>query len=166
MYERFENCELIHSDFCSLISFLGYAHTAPFLFLSVVFYNAVRSHCSVFKWICHEDDRLSHCACKAVLLIILSKQCPIVSSFEEVTTASLNAIVINGLSTNDCKAFSNVSVFCVHTENGSFSKRTIFKFMHFYQRFTQAPFSQQSDVNAKPKWISFTPFSHENGGVR
>ena len=31
----------------------------------------------------------------------------------------------------ECEAFSNVSVFGIHTENGSFSKRTVFKFMRF-----------------------------------
>ena len=56
--------------------------------------------------------------------------------------ATLNAIVINSLLTKECAAFSNVSVFGVHTENGSFSKRTVFKFMRFHWRFRRAPFSQ------------------------
>ena len=42
-----------------------------------------------------------------------------------------NAIVFDSLSTKECEAFSNVSVFGVHTENGSFSQRTVFKFMQF-----------------------------------
>ena len=46
--------------------------------------------------------------------------------------ATLNAIVINSLLTKECAAFSNFSVFGVHTENKSFSERTVFKFMHFH----------------------------------
>ena len=54
------------------------------------------------------------------LLLIAVNKAPIVT---------LNAIVIKSLLTKECVAFSNVSVFDVHTENGSFSKRTVFKFM-------------------------------------
>ena len=43
--------------------------------------------------------------------------------------ATLNAIVINILLTKECAAFSNFSVFGVRTENGSFSKCTVFKYM-------------------------------------
>ena len=46
--------------------------------------------------------------------------------------ATLNAIVIKILLTKEYAAFSNVSIFGVHTENGSFSKRTVFKFMRFH----------------------------------
>ena len=48
--------------------------------------------------------------------------------------ATLNAIVVNSKLTKECAAFSNVSVFGVHTENGSFSKRTVFKIMRFHYR--------------------------------
>ena len=50
----------------------------------------------------------------------------------KVPIATLNAIVINNLVTKECEAFSNVSVFGVHTENGSFSKCTVFKFIRFH----------------------------------
>ena len=78
---------------------------------------------------------------------------------------NLKAIVMNNLSTKECAAFSNVSVFGVHTENGSFSKRTVLKFMHFHKRFREAPFSQRSNVNAMPKRIGFASFSYENGAA-
>ena len=45
--------------------------------------------------------------------------------------------------------FSNVSAFGVHTENGSFSKRTVFKFKRFHWPFRTAPFVQRSNVNAR-----------------
>ena len=38
-----------------------------------------------------------------------------------VAFVSLNAIVMNSLSKKECAGFSNISVFGVHTENGSFS---------------------------------------------
>ena len=62
-------------------------------------------------------------------------------------------------------AFSNSSVFGGHVENGSFSKLIVSKFMLFHQRFQKAPFSQRSDVNSRPKRISFTPVLYENGAV-
>ena len=40
--------------------------------------------------------------------------------------------IINSLLTEDCTAFLNVSVFGVHTENGSFSECTIFEFMRYH----------------------------------
>ena len=94
-----------------------------------------------------------------MLLIPFSKQCLLLAAVKKAPIASLNAIVMNRLSTKECEAFSNVSVFGVHTENGSFSKRTVFKFMRFHLRFRKAPFSQRSNVNARPKWIGFAPFS-------
>ena len=78
---------------------------------------------------------------------------------------SLNAIVIINLSTNEREAFSNVSIFGVHTENGSFSKRTSFKFTRFHLRFGKAPLSQRSNANARLERICFAPFSYENGAV-
>ena len=57
---------------------------------------------------------------------------PLLGAVKKAPITSLNAIVINSLLTKECEAFSNVSVFGVHTENGSFSKRTIFKFMRFH----------------------------------
>ena len=77
----------------------------------------------------------------------------------------MNAIVINGLSTKDFEAFSNVSVFGVLTESGLFSKLTVFKFMGFHWCFREAPFLKQSNVNARPKRISCAPFSYENGAM-
>ena len=52
------------------------------------------------------------------------KTMPLLAAVKKAPIASLNAIVMNSLSTKECEAFSNVSIFGVHTENGSFSKRT------------------------------------------
>ena len=38
--------------------------------------------------------------------------------------------------------------------------------MRFHLRSRTAPFSQRSNANARPKLISFAPFSYENGAVR
>ena len=50
--------------------------------------------------------------------------------------ATLNATVINSLSTKERAAFSNVSVFGVHNENGSFSNIwifiSVFEKLHFH----------------------------------
>ena len=58
--------------------------------------------------------------------------CLLLIAVIKVPMATLNTIVINSILTKECGAFSNVSVFGVHTENGSFSKRTVFRFMRFH----------------------------------
>ena len=60
------------------------------------------------------------------------KTMPLLPAVAKTPIASVNAIVMNCLSAKECAAFSNASVFGVHTENGSFSKLTVFKFMHFH----------------------------------
>ena len=62
----------------------------------------------------------------------LSKQSLLFIALLKAPIASLNAIVINSLLTKECEALSNVSVFGVHSENGSFSKRNVFNFMRFH----------------------------------
>ena len=57
------------------------------------------------------------------------KTMPLLAAVKKALMASLNAFVMNSLSTKEWEASSNVSVFGVHTENGSYSKRTVFKFM-------------------------------------
>ena len=59
---------------------------------------------------------------KTMLLLVAVKKVPIVS---------LKAIVMNSRSTKEFEAFSNVSVFSVHTENGSFLKRSSFQMYAF-----------------------------------
>ena len=54
-----------------------------------------------------------------------SKRCLLLVAVKKAPAGSLNSIAINDLSTKEFETFSNVSVFVVHTENGSFSKRTI-----------------------------------------
>ena len=66
---------------------------------------------------------------KTMWLIPFSKQCLLLAAVEKAPIASLDAIVMNSLSAKECEAFSNISVFGIHTENGSFKKRTVFKFM-------------------------------------
>ena len=90
---------------------------------------------------------------------------PLLAAVKKAPIASLNTIATNSLSTKEFEAFSNVSVFGVHTESGSFSKRTVFKLMRFHERFRKAPFSQWSNVKARPKRISFVTCSYENGAV-
>ena len=84
---------------------------------------------------------------------------PFVDSCKKAPIATLNAIVINSLLTKEFEAFSNVSVFGVHIVNGSFSKRTVFEFIRFHQRFRKAPFSQRSNVNARQKRKSLLRFN-------
>ena len=67
-----------------------------------------------------------------MLLIPFSKQSLLLIAVKKVPIATLNAIVINSLLARACEAFLNVTIFGDHTENGSFSKRTIFKFMRFH----------------------------------
>ena len=57
---------------------------------------------------------------------------PLLAAVEKAPIASLNAIVTNSFSTKECEEFSNVSVSGVHIENGSFSKRTVFKSLRFH----------------------------------
>ena len=61
-----------------------------------------------------------------MLLIPVSKQSLLLITVNRAPIATLNAIVIKSILAKECAAFSNVSVFGVHTENGSFSKRTVF----------------------------------------
>ena len=68
----------------------------------------------------------------AVLLIPFLKQSFLLIAVNKAPIATLNAIVIKSILTKECAAFSYVSIFGVHTESGSFSKRTIFKFMRFH----------------------------------
>ena len=51
---------------------------------------------------------------------------------KRIETKTENAIVIQSLLTKECATFSDVSVFGVRTENGSFLKRTFFKFMRYH----------------------------------
>ena len=80
----------------------------------------------------YENDKRSHCSSKTVLLILFSKQIRLLIAVNKAPIATLNAIGIKSLLTEECAAFSNVSVFGVRTENGSFSKRIGFKFMRFH----------------------------------
>ena len=76
--------------FCTV--YLRLCYTAPFSFLFVfVDENAVRSHCFVFKWIRHENDRRSNCSSKTVLLIPSSKQCLLLAAVRKAPIASSNA---------------------------------------------------------------------------
>ena len=65
---------------------------------------------------------------------------PLLVAVKKAPIASLNAIVINSLATKECDSFSNVSVFGVQTENGSFSKRTVFNLMRFISVFEKLHF--------------------------
>ena len=69
---------------------------------------------------------------ETVLLIPFSKQCHLFVTVKKAPIARWNTILMNSLSTKEREAFSNVSFFGDHTENGLFSKRTVFKFMHFH----------------------------------
>ena len=62
---------------------------------------------------------------------------PFVNIVIKAPMATLNAIVINSLLTKECVAFSNVSVFGVHT---AFAKRTVFRFMRFISVFEKFRF--------------------------
>ena len=50
----------------------------------------------------------------------------LLEAVKKVLITSSNAIIINSVLTRECDAFSNVPVFGVHTENGSFSDLCIF----------------------------------------
>ena len=50
----------------------------------------------------------------------LFKTMPLLIVVIKAPMVTLNAIVINSLLTKECAAFSEVSAFGVHTENGSF----------------------------------------------
>ena len=102
-------------------------HFYPFLFMKTQPVTLLH-----FQIICYENDRRSHCSRKAVLLFPFSKQCLLLIIVIKTPMATLNAIVISSLLTKEYAAFSNVSVFGVHTENGSFSKRTVLKSMRFH----------------------------------
>ena len=66
------------------------------------------------------------------LLIPISKQ-------------SLLFISVNKMpiATKEYEVFSNVSVFGVHKENGSFSKRIVFKLKRFHLRFEKLVFTAE-----------------------
>ena len=73
------------------------------------------------EYIPYQYDRRSHCSSKTVNPLFKTKR--LLVAFQSEPLTSLNAIVrivINSLLTKECEAFSNVSVFGVHTENGSF----------------------------------------------
>ena len=59
-----------------------------------------------------------------VSLIPFSKQSLLLIAVKKAPIATLNATVVNSPLTKECEAFSCVSIFGVHTENGSFSRRT------------------------------------------
>ena len=56
------------------------------------------------------------------------------------------------------ETFPNVSIFGVHAQNESFSKRAVFIFMLF----RKAPVSPRSNVNARPDRTSFSPCQYED----
>ena len=57
--------------------------------------------------------------------------------------------------TEDVLAFSNDSVFGVSIENDAFSDVSVFKSLHFEQRFQMSPFSIVFNGNTKPKTETF-----------
>ena len=69
-----------------------------------------------------------------MLLIPSSKQFLLLIAVNKAPIATLNGIVIESLLTKECAAFSNVSVFGVHTENGSF-----FQIHAFSLAFSKSP---------------------------
>ena len=70
---------------------------------------------------------------------------------------SLNAIIIKSLLTKECEAFSNVSVFSIHTENGSFSKRTVFQIYAFSSAFLNSSVFTAEQCERKAKTEKFYP---------
>ena len=80
---------------------------------------------------------------------------------------TLNAIVTNSLLTEECEAFSNVSLFWrSHWKRNVFKNASFSNFCFFHLRFRKAPFSERSNANTRQKRRSFTPFSYENGAVK
>ena len=73
-----------------------------------------------------------HISSKTVLIIPFSKQSLLLIAVKKAPIVTLNAIVINSQVRKECEAFSNVSVFGVHTESGSFSKRIFFRFLSYH----------------------------------
>ena len=88
-----------------------------------------------------------------VSLIPFSKQCLLLGAVKKAPIASLNAIVINSLSTKELK-HSQMSPFLVFTlktdrfQNAPFSTLCVFV----------SVFEKRSSVNARPKRKSFAPF--------
>ena len=70
-----------------------------------------------------------HIAPAKLVVILLFKTMPFVISCQKGANRDFEWHCNNSLLTKEYEAFSNVSVFVVHTENGSFSERTVFKFM-------------------------------------
>ena len=68
---------------------------------------------------------------------------------------TLNAIVINSLLTEEYQAFLSVSVSGVHTENGSFSKRAVFKFYAFSLAFLKSSVFTAAQCERKAKTDKF-----------
>ena len=81
----------------------------------------------------------------------LFKATPLLAAVKEAPITSLSAIVINSLSKKECEAFSNVSAFGVHTENGSFSQRTVFKFYAFSLAFSKSSVFTAEQCERKAK---------------
>ena len=95
-----------------------------------------------------------------MLLIPFSKQSLLLIAVNKAPIATLNGIVIESLLTKECAAFSDVSVFGVRTENGSF-----FQIYAFSLAFSKSPVFTAEQCERKAKRRSFTPFSYENGAV-
>lgn len=55
--------------------------------------NSARSHCSLFKWICYENDRHSNCSSKKVLFILLSKQSILLVANKKVPILNLTVVI-------------------------------------------------------------------------
>ncbi len=62
-------------------------------------------------------------------------------------------------------SYLNVPVFGVHTENGEYPIRTVFKSMRIYSRIRTAPYLKRIHVNATPKLKCFASFSFKYGAV-
>ena len=69
-----------------------------------------------------------------VLLSPFQNKKPLLVAVKRASIKSFNAIVIFILLTKEYEAFSNVSIFGVHTENGSFSKRIVMRFCEGFQK--------------------------------
>ena len=118
--------------------------------------NAASSHCSVFKQIRYENNRRSHCPSKTMLLIPFSKQKPFVNSCQQGANRDLNAIiVIKGLLAKECAAFSNVSIFGLHTENGSFQNAPFSNLSVFISVFEKNPVFTAEQCERKAKTDNF-----------
>ena len=124
---------------------IGYAHIAPFSFLSVLLLKTLPVHIAQFsnKYTTKTigaPDRRSHCSSKTILLIPFSKQSLLLISIKKVPMVTLNVIVINSLLAKECEPFLDVSAF-------GFTLKT--------DRFQNAPFSNSCvfiSVFEKPRF--------------